>query len=149
MADMTRLVLLPLAALALAAAGPPKTMAEAEAAIRAASAAFDATQLHKDRAGMDRFLSSDFHFVKGSGKLTGRDEFIEGFTDPKVTFQPFTITNRVFVPMGLTGGIMAAEGTIEGTDDGKPFKEHFRFADTFLWHDGRWQVVYVQVTPLK
>lgn len=131
-------------ALAVAAPGDPT-----EAEIKAASAAFDDAQLHKDGAGIDRFLADDFKFVRGSGKFTGRDDFIAGFTDPNISFEPFVITDPMYVPLGPDAGIVGGAGTIRGTENGKPFEEHFRFADTFRRIDGRWRVVYVQVTPLK
>jgi hypothetical protein len=129
--------------------GTSRSVTETTRAVVAASAAFDQAQLHKDKTAMDRFLAQDFRFVRGSGKLTDRADFIAGFTDPKLELKPFTITNRIVVPLGTTGAIVGGEGVIEGTNDGKPFREHFRYADTFQWRDGRWQVVYVQVTPIK
>lgn len=122
--------------------------ASARAEIEAASRAFDDAQLHKDGAAIDRFLATDFQFVRGSGKLTDRNAFIASFTDPAVHFEPFVITSRIYVDLGPDAGIVGGEGTIRGTESGKPFEEHFRFADTFARRDGRWQVVYVQVTPL-
>lgn len=138
-----------LALVALASTAEARDRPAAEREILAASAAFDRAQLTHDRAALDRFLAKDFKFVRGSGKFTGRDEFIAGFTDPNVTFEPFVITNRMFVPLGGEAGIVGGEGVIRGRDHGAPFEEHFRYADTFQWRDDRWQVVYVQVTPIK
>ncbi|MBU3077720.1 nuclear transport factor 2 family protein [Sphingomonas quercus] len=132
------------AALMLAGSAPAAT----EAAIRAASREFDDAQLHGDRAVLERYLAPDFLFVRGSGKVTGRQEFIDTFAGGTLKLEPFTIVNRSFVGLGADAGIMAAEGTMRGTANGKPFVDHFRFADTFLRRGGRWQVVYVQVTPL-
>jgi len=144
-----RLVVLAVPVAACAANSAPRSPEAAKRAVIAASAAFDDAQLHKYRVGMDHFLAADFKFVRGSGKLSGRNDFMAGFTDPQVSFKPFTITNRIFVPLGTTGGIVGGEGVIQGLDHGQPFKEHFRYSDTFQWRDGRWQVVYVQVTPLN
>ena len=47
--------------------------------------------------------------------------------------------------MVLVGG----ETTLRGTDDGRPFAEHIRYSDIFQLRDGRWQVVYTQVTMVK
>jgi hypothetical protein len=140
---------LALALAAIASIAAARDAATAEREINVASAAFDRAQLTHDRAALDRVLASDFKYVRGSGKFTGRDDFIAGFTDPEVTFEPFVITNRMFVPLGENAGIVGGEGVIRGRDHGTPFEEHFRYADTFGWRDGRWQVVYVQVTPIK
>jgi hypothetical protein len=138
-----------LATAALASPAAARDLPTAEREIMAASAAFDHAQLTHDRAALDRFLASDFKYVRGSGKFTGRDEFIAGFTDPEVTFEPFVITHRIFVPLGSEAGIVGGEGVIRGRDHGQPFEDRFRYADTFSWRDDRWQVVYVQVTPIK
>ena len=132
-------------ALALAAAPAPAVEAE----IKAASATFDRAQFEKDKATLDRMLARDFRFVRGSGKFTGRDDFIAGFTDPEVTFEPFVIADPMYVALGPDAGIVGGKGTIRGTEKGKPFEEHFRYADTFHRINGHWRVVYVQVTPIK
>lgn len=136
-------------ALALAAGAPAVAAGDTEAEIKAASRAFDDAQLHKDRTALDRFLAGDFKFVRGSGKFTDRNEFIDGFTDPNITFEPFVIKDPMYVPLGDDAGIVGGEGIIRGTESGKPFEERFRYADTFRRIDGRWQVVYVQVTPIR
>jgi hypothetical protein len=45
--------------------------------------------------------------------------------------------------------IASGEVTLRGVEDGERFEEHIRFADVYLHRDGRWQVVYVQVTMVK
>lgn len=126
-----------------------QTSPNAVDAIKAASAAFDDAQFRKDARAMDRFLAQDFKFVRGSGKLSDRTDFIAGFVDPDVSFDPFIITNRIYIELGPEAGIASGEGIIRGKDHGKSFQEHFRYADTFRRIGGRWQVVYIQVTPLE
>lgn len=116
--------------------------------VMAASDAFDAAQLHADRATLERYLASDMVFVRGSGKVTGREEFIATFTSPGLKLEPFEVLDRRYINLGKDAGIVAGEAILRGTEDGKAFVEHIRYADTFARRDGRWQVVYVQVTPL-
>jgi hypothetical protein len=113
-----------------------------------ASRAFDDAQFRGDVAAMERFLAPTFLYVRGSGRVGGRSEFIANFTDPTQHFEPFVITDRRVIPLGPDSAIVAADGVISGVAAGKPFTEHFRFVDTFLRRAGRWQVVYVQVTPI-
>ena len=126
----------------------PRPAGDLEGEIKAASRAFDAAQLAHDRATIDRFLARDFVFVRSSGKLAGRDDFIAAFTDPGVELEPFEIINPVFVRLGEASGLVGGETVMRGKENGTPFEEHFRYADIFAWRDGRWQVVYVQVTML-
>ncbi|WP_309642832.1 nuclear transport factor 2 family protein [Phenylobacterium sp.] len=115
--------------------------------VKAAAAAFDRAQLTGDRAAMERFLAKDFVIVRGSGKQAGREDFISGWLTPGVTFEPLTILDPVFVPLSPQAAIVGGRVELKGAENGKPFVERFHFSDVFAWRDGRWQVVFVQVTP--
>ena len=117
--------------------------------IKAAAAAFDQAQLHRDRAALERFLASDFVFVRGSGVVSDRDAFIAAFADPKTVLDPFTIQKPVFVALGAESGLVGGEVVLTGTEAGERFSEHIRYADIFARRDGRWQVIYTQVTMVK
>ena len=142
---MKRLVL---AALMLAAMPAPAQAPGDTAEIRAAAHAFDAAQQHGDRAALERLLAPDFLFVRGSGRVGDRRDFIAGFTAPNVKFDPFTILDPLFLRIAPDAAIVGGEGWIKGVEDGKPFAEHFRYSDTFAKRDGQWLVVYTQVTAL-
>lgn len=120
-----------------------------EAEVRTQARAFDAAQIAKDGKTLDRFLADDLVFVRGSGKLAGKKDFIAAFTDPAVTFEPIAIVNPTYVQIGPDAGIVGGETTLRGTDHGQPFAEHFRYADTFHRIDGQWKVVHVQVTMIR
>lgn len=119
------------------------------AAAKAAATEFDHAQLVGDRATMERYLASDFVFVRGSGKVADRAAFLAAFTDPDQKLEPFEIVNPVAIKLSDTAVIIGGETTMKGTDKGEPFAEHFRYADIFQLRDGRWQAVYTQVTMLK
>jgi len=118
------------------------------AEVRAASQAFDDAQLHGDRAVLERMLASDFLLVHGSGRVGDRKDFIDGFTDPNSHLEPFEISDRLFIRPSPDTAIVGGEAWVRGTDNGKPFKQHFRYSDYFAKRNGQWVVVYVQVTPL-
>lgn len=135
--------LLPAAAL-LAGAAPP----DGNADVRAAAAAFDGAQQRGDRATLERMLAPDFLFVRGSGRIGDRRDFIEGFAGLGIVLQPFAITDRLLLRVAPDVAVVGGEGRIRGTENGKPFSSHFRYSDTFARRDGRWIVVYTQVTAL-
>lgn len=122
--------------------------AEPGETIEMASRAFDYAQFRHDRATLDRMLSADFRIVHGDGRIGDREEFMRGFADPKTVFEPFTIVDRVITPLGSDAVMVSADGTIRGTQDGKPFHDRFRYSDIFRSRNGRWEVAFVQVTPL-
>jgi hypothetical protein len=137
-----------------ACAGSPSPVApspagDVVAAVKAAAAEFDDAQLHGDRQTLERYLASDFVFIRGAGVVADRAAFLAAFTDPDQHLEPFVIVNRRAIKLAETSVLIGGEATITGTDHGTPFREHFHYADIFQRRDGRWQVVYTQVTPVK
>lgn len=133
------------ATLAIAA---PVLAADDNAEVRAAAKAFDEAQLKGDRAALERFLAPDFLFVRASGRIGDRRDFIDGFTSATQKLEPFTIVDPLFIRASGDVAIVGGEAWIRGTDGGKPIAEHFRYSDTFAKREGRWVVVYTQVTAL-
>jgi hypothetical protein len=109
---------------------------------------FDQAQLRKDREALDRMVSKRLVFIDGSGKRSGKREFIAGWTGPSERFNAVTLVDRVVVPLGPDAAIVNAETTLSGTSAGKPFSSRIRFADTFQRVGGRWQAVHIQVTRI-
>ena len=118
------------------------------AEIRTAAQAFDDAQLHGDRAVLERMLAPEYLLVHGSGRVGDKKDFIDGFTDPESHLEPFDISDRLFLRPTPDTAIVGGDARIHGTDHGKPFRQHFRYADMFAKRNGQWVVVYTQVTPL-
>ena len=127
------------------AAPAPET---ADPCLDAASHAFDEAQFRHDAGAIAAFLSSELVYVRGSGEVASKAAFEQGFTAPGVDFDPFVIKDRRVIMLGPDAAVVAGEGLIGGTEGGKRFADHFRYADTFRREGGRWQVVYVQVTRI-
>jgi ketosteroid isomerase-like protein len=141
---MTRLMI------TLAVATVLTQMAEAQGEdVKAAADRFDQAQQAGDGATLERMLADDLVFVRMTGVVAGKKEFITTFAkSPAVTLEPFQITNKTFVPLGDRAAIIGGEARVRGTRDGKPFAQHFLYSDTFLFDGGEWKVVHVQVTPV-
>lgn len=114
-----------------------------------AAKAFDDAQLHHDRAVIDAFLAADFQYVTRDGILLGRREFITATTSPGEVLRPFEVVDHRIKRLGPDGGIASGLATIHGAKDGKEFVDKFRYADVFERRDGRWFVVYTEVTVPK
>ncbi len=93
-------------------------------------------------------IGDDLVYVRGSGKLAGKREFIAAFTARGFHLEPFEIVNPTYVQLGPDAATVGGESTLRGTEDGRPFAQHLRYADTFQRRNGTWQVVYVQVTTI-
>ena len=110
--------------------------------------AFDRAQLTKDRPAMERMVDDQLVFIEGSGKRTGKREFIEDWMGPDDRYDPIVLVDRTLTPLGRDAFVVSAETTLTGTSGGKRFASHFRFSDTFRRTGGRWRAVHIQVTRL-
>lgn len=107
---------------------------------------FDRAQLTQDRAAMEAMTAEDLVFVGSDGRRQNRAGFIAGWMDPGVRFEPVTVTDRYFLPLGPDAGIVGGEAVLRGTAGGQPFASRIRFSDTFRLVDGQWRAVHIQAT---
>jgi ketosteroid isomerase-like protein len=118
------------------------------AAPRAAAQAFETAQRQSDGAALGRLLAPDFLFVRGSGRIGNRQDYIAGFTQADDRVTRLDVTDPLFLRAGPDTAIVGGEARIRGTQGGQPFANHYRFSDTLVRRDGRWLVIYAQVTGL-
>jgi len=112
-----------------------------------ASQEYDKAQLTNDGPTLTRLLRDDLVLISGSGRTQSKTEFISDSTAPGFKIEPFTILEPVHKVMGNTA-ILGGVVLLQGTSDGKPFAQRMRFSDFWEKRQGRWQVVYIQVTRL-
>ena len=117
--------------------------------VRAVARAFDQAQLAGDSATLAALLADDLVYVRGSGALAGKREFIATFTAPGFRLAPFEIVRPTFVQLGRDVAIVGGETTLTGVADGAHFTQRLRYADTFHRRQGLWRVVHVQVTEIR
>lgn len=129
--------------LMLAAAAP--TMAE----MTATADAFDAAQLHKDAAAMERMIDPDLVFIEGSGKRLSKADFIAGWTGAGDRYDPIVLIDRTLTPLGRDAFVVSAETTLAGISGGEKFSSHIRFSDTFRRTASGWRATHIQVTRIK
>lgn len=121
-----------------ASAGPPLPSDLAQAA-----ADYDRAQVAGDRAALERLLTSDYQLVNGAGVVESRQQFIAESVDIKL--DPFKVEHPIETVWNC-GAVLAGEVHISGTDHGKAFKAHFRFADIWRKDHGAWHVAFTEVT---
>ena len=107
---------------------------------------FDRAQVGQDRAALEAMVADDLVFVGSDGERQGRTGFIAGWMDPTVRFEPVTVTDRYFLPLGPDAGIVGGEAVLRGTAAGRTFASRIRFADTFRRIGGQWRAVHIQAT---
>jgi ketosteroid isomerase-like protein len=109
------------------------------------------TQMLKrqDGAAVERILADDYLFTDERGTVKNKAEDLAGYKTP-AKFEMFELSDQ---KVRIIGNNVAVEtGTIayKGTDkDGKPIEGKERFTTTWLWRNGRWQVVADHVSNIK
>ena len=116
--------------------------------LQEAAQAFDDAQFHHNKELVNNFLSVDFQYVTRKGRLLGRDAFIASTTSQDENLEPFVVSDHRVLALGEGGGIASGDATVRGVQAGKHFSTRFRYADVFERRDGRWLVIYTQVTAL-
>lgn len=107
---------------------------------------FDRAQIEQDRATMEAMTTEDLIFVGSNGIRQSRADFIAGWMDPDTRYEPITIEDRYFLPLGPDTGVVGGDVVVRGTSNGQPFAAHIRFADTFRRVNGTWRAVHIQAT---
>ena len=129
---------LPMLLAAAAAAHVPPELA-------AAVAGYDKAQIDSDRVRLERWLADDYLLVNSSGVTETKAQLIADYTAPGFDLEPYTVeqpVEKVWRNSAVMGGI----ATLRGTDGGKRYEVRLRFADIWAKRNGRWQVIYTQVS---
>jgi len=107
---------------------------------------FDRAQIEQNRPVMEAMTAPDLVFVGSDGVRQTRSAFIAGWMDPGTRYEPITVTDRYFLPLGPDAGVVGGDAVVRGTANGQPFAVRIRFADTFRRTGGEWRAVHIQAT---
>ena len=127
------------------AASAPMT----EAALRTQADAWDAAIIRKDREAIAGNMSETFMQIGSDGATADKAKFLEGITSDKLVIAPYTVEEFRVRFYGDTA-LVTGRTDMHGSWDGKEFRSHYRFTDTYVREaDGHWRVVNVQVTEIR
>jgi len=110
-----------------------------------AAAEYDEAQIKSDGAGLRRLLADDYQLVNGACEISDKASFIADSTKAGFTLQPYVVVNAIN-RVWADGAVLSGEVELKGTSDGKTFAIRARFADIWRKRDGKWQVVFTEVT---
>jgi ketosteroid isomerase-like protein len=104
----------------------------------------------QDWAWFERNFADDFTFVSaGTGARQTKAEAIAGFKSSKASYDSMELSDmnsRVEGDMAVVTGILHIKGRDE---KGQPLDYSFRFTDTAVKRDGRWQLLTSQGTRIQ
>jgi ketosteroid isomerase-like protein len=100
----------------------------------------------RNAQALNRILANDFIFTDDDGKVYNKSQYIAAVTQViKVeSYDIDDITTQVYGDTGIVAGRWTGKLTV----DGKAASGAFRFTDTFVKRQGRWQVVASQDTRI-
>ena len=113
--------------------------------LTAAANAFDAAQIHGDRAALDALLADDYVLLNGDDSQEDRVAFIKDFTQPGFRLNPFVVKHPL-VRTWPGGAVMGGLVRLTGHDSGKPFDHCIRFSDIWSLRGGKWKVAFTHVS---
>jgi len=138
-----------LLALAFLARGPQTAGSDRalDAQLKTQAEAWDQAILRKDASAIADNMSADFRHIGKTGDMADRAAFLKDLLSPDLVIHPYTVEDfdvRIYGDCALLCGRTRMTGTYQG----KPFKSHYRYIDTYVRQDGRWRVCSVQITAM-
>jgi ketosteroid isomerase-like protein len=121
--------------------------ANLHAALKAQADAWDAAIVRKDRQAIAKNMSETFLQIGSDGMTADKTQFLQNITSPDLVIEPYTVEDfriRTYGNTALINGVTDMHGTYEG----KPFRVHYRYTDTYVKEGGVWRVVNVQTTRI-
>lgn len=137
-----------LAAVAVTSPTPAATLAQLPPALAKAVRDYDDAQIKGDAHALDRLLADEYALVNSRAQIEDKRQMIADYTTPGFRLDPYVV-ERPIIRQWAGGAVVGGEVALSGTSDGAPFKGRIRFADVWRLRDGRWQVVFTEVTPVR
>jgi ketosteroid isomerase-like protein len=142
-----RLVFSALLLLCTANAFATDKTADVVAHLKQLSDNWDKVIVAKDAAAIAGNMAEDFRIIDRRGNIEGKQAFVEGILDPKLTIDPYTVEDFEVRLYGDTA-LLSGRSHMTGSYEGKPFTSNYRYIDIYVRKSGVWKIVSVQITAL-
>jgi len=120
------------------------SMAEADALV-ALEREWGEAVVAKNLSTLDRIMADDFTEVDPAGQTRGKQASMDEVRGGELVFESYTpndVTSRVYGDTAIVTGMSVIKATYRGED----ISGNYRWTDTFVKRDGRWQAVASQAT---
>ena len=110
------------------------------------------TQLIKnqDSAAIERLLADEYAYTDETGKVKNKVEDLATYKNRPVKFEIFEISDQKVRIIGNGAGVETGTVRYKGTDStGKTFDGSDRYTTTWVWRNGRWQIVADHTSVIK
>lgn len=117
-------------------------------ALRKQADAWDSAIVRRDVAAISQNMAESFQQIDSQGNLFNKVEFLTGITSDKLIINPYQPVDVVIRFYGATA-LLTGSTDLNGSYNGKPFRTHYRYTDTYVKEAGVWRVVNVQTTEIS
>ena len=133
-----------------AAAKAPAKKMSVEAALKDNENRWEGSYAKHDSSVAQTLVANDFLGVYWDGKVLGKSGVLGEIKKDKDTYKSAVNEKLAVHTYGPTVAVVIGTAHEKGTGkDGKAFDRTFRFTDTWVERNGRWQCVASQVMKLK
>lgn len=128
----------------------PHTPEELEPSLKKASADFDKAIETKSTALFEKLLADNYTSTNKTGQVSYKKEEIDQITSPDLIFTSAKADDKKF-RIYRNSAVETGRYTATGTYKGKPFSETGRYTTSWIFKDGKWQIVadHTSVIPEK
>jgi len=113
--------------------------------LAAAVKRFDEGQTHNDVAALTRLVADDYVLVNSDASVENKKQYLADFGLPGFKIEPYT-TEQPVETVWNGAAVVAGLVYLRWTQDGERHVRPLRIAHVWAKRDGRWQLVYTQVT---
>jgi uncharacterized protein (TIGR02246 family) len=105
---------------------------------------------NQDAAAIERLLADEYLYTNEKGKVKNKAEDLASYKDRPVKFEVFEVSEQKVRVIGNGAAVETGTVRYKGTDkDSKPFAGSDRYTTTWVWRDGRWQIVADHTSEIK
>lgn len=123
---------------------------DVSSAVRQLEEKWENAILKKDSKTVGEMVANDYAGVTEKGELENRAGLLSRMDKETDTLTSAKLTNLKVRAYGSNVAVAIGDAAEKGKDkDGKGFDRVFRFTDTWMERDGKWQCVAEQVILLK
>jgi len=127
----------------------------ANAALKIQADEWDQAIIRKDLTAIAGNMSADFRHISKTGEITDRSNFLKEIVSLDLVINPYSVEDfdiRIYGNCALlcdgNCALLCGRTRMTGTYQGKPFKSHYRYVDTYIYNNGKWMVCNVQITAI-
>ena len=104
--------------------------------------------LKGDTARLAEIEASDYTGTDPSGHVSNKAQDIADVKSGTFKAESFKLDDMKVTMVNATAAVVTGRSTIKGTYKGQDISGQYRFTDTWVKRQGRWQCIASQATPL-